>query len=98
MKQRRFLVARVTLASLSAGPLALARSLGPDRRRLVALAARLYLSSREREFARSLLETKTNWWLFRSHQSAFAGDFVVVDLSERRPERRRIWVVELKAG
>lgn len=98
MKQQRFPVARVTLASLSAGPLALARSLGPDRRRRVELAARLSLSSREREFARSLLERKSNWRLFRSHQAGFGGDFVVVDMSAPQPEWRLVWVVELKAG
>jgi hypothetical protein len=52
----------------------------------------------EREFALTLLRRKTNLWLFRCNQRAFCGDFVVVNMSPPRPERRAAWVLELKQG
>ncbi|MCB9743097.1 MAG: hypothetical protein H6740_10895 [Alphaproteobacteria bacterium] len=55
------------------------------------------LSSRERCFAQRLLRERRNWWLWRCHQKAFAGDFLLVDLSEPRPQARRVIAVELKA-
>jgi hypothetical protein len=52
----------------------------------------------ELEFARALLARRTNLWLFRTSQRAFAGDFLIVDVSPTRPDRRRVVVVELKRG
>ena len=55
------------------------------------------MSSREEAFARQLLRRKRNLWLFRCHQQAYCGDFIVVDMSDPRPARRPAWVLELKA-
>jgi hypothetical protein len=54
----------------------------------------------ELEFARALLARRTNLWLYRTSQRAFAGDFIVVDVSSppARADRRRVVVVELKRG
>lgn len=51
----------------------------------------------ELAFARALLERHPNWWLYRTSQRAFAGDFVAVDLSPRR-DRRSVFALELKRG
>lgn len=52
----------------------------------------------ELAFARALLERRPNFWLYRTSQRAFAGDFVAVDLSSSRPARRRVLALELKRG
>lgn len=52
----------------------------------------------EQAFARALLERRTGWWVLRSHQQRSCGDFVIVDPSPPRPDRRRVWVVDLKSG
>lgn len=52
----------------------------------------------ELEFARALLERRTNLWLYRTSQRAFAGDFLVVDVSSPGTDRRPVIVVELKRG
>lgn len=54
----------------------------------------------ELEFARALLGRWTHLWLYRTSQRAFAGDFVVVDVSSppARVDRRRVAIVELKRG
>jgi hypothetical protein len=52
----------------------------------------------ERDFAAQLLAQRTQLWLFRSHQAAFCGDFMIVDLSVPRPDKRPVWVVELKSS
>jgi hypothetical protein len=52
----------------------------------------------ELSFARTLLARRTNLWLYRTSQRAFAGDFIVVDVSSPAPPTRRISVVELKRG
>ncbi len=62
------------------------------------LAPRFALSSRELRFVRALHARKANLWVWRCRQDAFAGDFVVVDMSEPDPARRRCWVLELKMG
>jgi hypothetical protein len=54
------------------------------------------LSGPERVFARDLLRQRRNLWLWRTNQRARCGDFVVVDMSEPRPERRVARVIELK--
>lgn len=52
----------------------------------------------ERAFAASLLARHARFWLFRTHQGRFAGDFVAIDMSERRVERRRAFCLDLKRG
>lgn len=52
----------------------------------------------ELAFARALLARRTNLWLYRTSQRAFAGDFLVVDVSSPRLEARRATVIELKRG
>lgn len=52
----------------------------------------------ERRFAVSLLERHARFWLFRTHQARFAGDFVAVDMSERRVKHRSAFCVDLKRG
>ncbi|MEW5847740.1 MAG: hypothetical protein AB2A00_02960 [Myxococcota bacterium] len=50
----------------------------------------------EREFVLDLLQRRSNYWVFRSNQQRFCGDFVVVDMSATTPERRRVFVIDLK--
>jgi hypothetical protein len=52
----------------------------------------------ELAFARALLERRSNLWLYRSSQRAFAGDFIVVDLSRPAARARSALVLELKRG
>ena len=77
----------------------IARALGRGMRwsEARALAGRFALSSRERDFARTVLRRRLNLWLWRCRQGAAAGDFAVVDLAEADPGRRRVHVLELKA-
>ena len=56
------------------------------------------LSRPERQFARRLLEKKRNYWLFRSNQRQFCGDFITVDMSAVAAPRRAVSVLELKLG
>ncbi|MBZ4419120.1 hypothetical protein [Myxococcus sp. RHSTA-1-4] len=62
------------------------------------LSERYALKSDEKPFVRELLSRTRNLWVFRCDQRRFAGDFVVVDMSEPRPERRRVVVLDLKMG
>ena len=55
------------------------------------------LSRPEKRFAKRLLETKRNLWLFRCNQRGFCGDFIVVDMSTARPDQRFVAVIELKS-
>lgn len=52
----------------------------------------------ERPFARAVLERYPQIWVYRCHQQAACGDFVLVDLSAPNPSGRHAWVVELKRG
>jgi hypothetical protein len=52
----------------------------------------------ELAFARALLERRTNLWLYRTSQRAFAGDFIVVDVSSPTLASRVATVIELKRG
>lgn len=53
----------------------------------------------ELAFARALLARRSNLWLYRTSQRAFAGDFLVVDVSSPPARARRsVVVVELKRG
>lgn len=69
----------------------LRRSEAPDRH-----LSDFALSGPERVFARELLRSRRNLWLWRTNQRARCGDFVVVDMSEPRAERRVARVIELK--
>ncbi len=62
------------------------------------LLEELALSGPEREFARELLRRKPNLWLYRCNQRAACGDFLIVDMSPPRSDRRRVLVLELKQG
>ncbi|PTL81043.1 hypothetical protein [Vitiosangium sp. GDMCC 1.1324] len=62
------------------------------------LSERYVLKSDEKPFVRELLRRKRNVWAFRCDQRRFAGDFVVVDMSDPRPERRWVVVLDLKLG
>jgi hypothetical protein len=50
----------------------------------------------ERYFARELLETKNNFWLFRCNQRKFCGDFLAVDMSSNDIRFRDTYVIDLK--
>lgn len=52
----------------------------------------------EERFARAVIERHANLWVVRTDQRTFSGDFVVVDMSSPRPERRPVLVLELKQG
>lgn len=62
------------------------------------LSERYALKSDEKPFVRELLSRKRNLWVFRCDQRRFAGDFVVVDMSEPRPAKRHVVVLDLKMG
>jgi hypothetical protein len=62
------------------------------------LSERYALKSDEKPFVRELLRRKRNVWAFRCDQRRFAGDFVIVDMSEPRPARRWVVVLDLKMG
>jgi len=49
-------------------------------------------------FARALLAIQSRLWLYRTNQRAFAGDFVVVDLSSPVVARRPVYALDLKRG
>ncbi len=51
----------------------------------------------ELAFARALT-ARANLWLWRVHQRAFGGDFVVVDVSAPRPQLRPVLAIDLKRG
>lgn len=96
-EEREVLVVRLTRALLAKGELALARAVHAERSDVRRTRRALACSRREVRFARALLERRTNLWLIRTSQHAFAGDFIVVDLSEPRVEERAALVLELKA-
>src|SRR5262245_12992898 len=58
----------------------------------------LALASVEHAFALGLLGRRTSLWLYRTHQRAFAGDFIVVDMSASVSAQRRVFALELKSG
>ncbi|MFT3775744.1 MAG: hypothetical protein QM820_61135 [Minicystis sp.] len=89
---------RRALARRDAFIAALMRALRP-RPSAAALAVGTFAFKNDEErFARALLFEHSRFWLYRSNQRAFCGDFVIVDMSSPRPARRRAFVVELKHG
>lgn len=79
-------------------PSLLSRSEKATGAKLRALVARFALCPDEKAFVCSLLSARKNFWVFRSHQAGFCGDFVVVDMSAPRRCKRRVWVCDLKRG
>lgn len=55
-------------------------------------------SGPERQFVREVLQKERRLWLFRCHQRAFCGDFVIVDMSPPPGQHRWVSVVELKSS
>lgn len=80
-----------------AWPLAVERAVNRRSDRDEAIAAFAFKND-EQGFARGLLSASSRLWLFRCNQRAFCGDFIAIDLSSARPDRRRVWVLELKRG
>ena len=74
------------------------RTLQPKHHQVARAVGAFAFKNDERDFARELLSRKTQFWLFRSNQHAFCGDFVVVDVSSPSRSRRRAFVLDLKQG
>lgn len=74
------------------------RALRPSSADLARTVWPYAFKSDERSFALALLRARTQLWLFRAHQAASCGDFLVVDLSDPSPSRRPVWALELKRG
>ncbi len=53
------------------------------------------LTSAEWQFVHALTR-HPRFWMYRSNQRRFCGDFVVVDMSARYPSDRPVWVIDLK--
>jgi hypothetical protein len=62
------------------------------------LAASFAMHEGEMGFVRALLHGKKNVWVFRANQRGFCGDFLLVDMSVARVDRRPVFAVELKLG
>ena len=56
------------------------------------------LAPYELRFADALTDRHPRFWVYRSHQRRFCGDFFVVDMSSPQPKRRRSWAIDLKRG
>jgi hypothetical protein len=52
----------------------------------------------EARFAKELVRRRGNFWVYRTHQARFCGDFVLVDMSSPRPAGRVAYVLDLKLG
>lgn len=52
--------------------------------------------STEKAFARDLLCSEHPFCVFRSNQRKFCGDFVIVDMSQRKRRARKVYLVEMK--
>lgn len=52
----------------------------------------------ERSFARRLLERHPRYWLFRTNQQRFCGDFLAVDMASPDVASRRVLAIDLKLG
>ncbi|MGF1527220.1 MAG: hypothetical protein ACFCBW_10555 [Candidatus Competibacterales bacterium] len=69
---------------------------GRSNRQVDELIVAFAFKNDERQFARQLLSRRPHYWLFRTHQRHYCGDFVVVDMSSPKLEGRRVFVVDLK--
>ena len=54
------------------------------------------LTRDERRFVDELSRRHDRFWIYRSHQKRYCGDFALVDMSSPRPCRRTVWIVDLK--
>ena len=71
----------------------------PQRRsELDQLTSAFAFCNDEELFAKELLHHKPNFWIFRTHQQRFCGDFIVIDMSSPDPELRSTWAIDLKTG
>jgi hypothetical protein len=55
------------------------------------------MRSHERAFVKTVLARRSNLWLFRTNQRKSCGDFIAIDMSSQRANRRA-YVMELKTG
>lgn len=60
------------------------------------LVASFEFKTNERAFAIELLSRKPNYWIYRTHQGALCGDFLVVDMAAAQVNAREVSVVDLK--
>jgi len=74
------------------------RRLRPAPATLARTVAAFAFKNDERRFALDLLRRRPQFWVFRSNQRAFCGDFVLVDMSCPRLDKRSALVVDLKRG
>lgn len=68
------------------------------RKPTAACVAAFDLTADERQFVDGLIRRHRRFWVFRSNQRRFCGDFVVVDMSSPNPGYRPVWVIDLKHG
>jgi hypothetical protein len=71
---------------------------GAQRRPISRLEPWYALHRPEDEFARELLSSITQYWLFRTHQQRRLGDFVALDRSAARGVPGRCFAIELKGS
>ncbi|MBS2016274.1 MAG: hypothetical protein JST00_25550 [Deltaproteobacteria bacterium] len=88
---------RRALARRDAVRLLVSRRAGRGDHRTTELVSVFEFKDEELAFARALAE-RTNLWLYRVNQRAFAGDFVVVDVSSPDLSRRPAVALDLKRG
>jgi hypothetical protein len=69
---------------------------GAQRRPISRLEPWYALRRPEGEFARDLLSSTTQYWLFRTHQQRRLGDFVALDRSAASDAPARCFAIELK--
>ena len=62
------------------------------------MGERFSFKNDEKAFVRELLFRKSNFWIFRSDQQSFCGDFVVVDMASPLVKLRAVAVIDLKQG
>lgn len=62
------------------------------------MSERFSFKNDEKSFVRELLFRKSNFWIFRSDQQGFCGDFVIVDMASPLKKLRSVAVIDLKQG
>jgi hypothetical protein len=62
------------------------------------LLERFEMASHERTFVKTILERRSNLWLYRTNQRLACGDFIAVDMSPPLAVDRTARVIELKTG
>jgi len=98
MSVRSLITVRLPRA-FALGRLSMAQALGRATSGRVRADFRAFeLHPREYRFAKQILLSRTQIWLWRTNQKELAGDFALVDMSSPDPRRRPVWVVDLKLG